>query len=189
MGGIKNKIAKKMHFIYQYTISSFCNVVEGIYIMRISHAYRRGSTCVRVNDGKNGEGGSKNTWSDDKCPDTHHSATTSRRVPQNRATMRPLVTIMLKCNLLITAAAPSRSLISPICTAVGERKQNGNERPVPPGRMIRDKEGSIGDAEGMATRDRDRERSRRKREREGRERTDNSGRDSGDTKRNKFRNR
>lgn len=125
---------------------------------------------MRVNNGKNGEGESKNT-SNDKCPGTHHSAMTSQRVPQNRATMRPLVTIMLKCNLLITAAAPSRSLISPICTAVGERKQNGNERPVPPGRMIRDKEGGIGDAEGMATRDRDRERRRRKRDRSTRERT------------------
>lgn len=92
------------------------------------------------------------------------TATTSRCVSQNRATMRPLVTIMLKCNLLITAAAPSRSLISPICTAVGERKQNGNERPVPPGRMIRDKEGGIGDAEGMAKRDRDREEEKKERE-------------------------
>lgn len=109
----------------------------------------------------------------DKCPDTHHGTTTSRRVPQNRATMRPLVTIMLKCNLLITAAAPSRSLISPICTAVGERKQNGNERPVPPGRMIRDKEGGIGDAEGMVKRDRGREEERVRE----RERTDNGGRD------------
>jgi len=40
-----------------------------------------------------------------------------------------------------------------LCTAVGERKQNGNERLVPPGRMIRDKEGGIGDVEGMAKRD------------------------------------
>lgn len=85
---------------------------------------------------------------------------------------------MLKCNLLITAAAPSRSLISPICTAVGERKQNRNERPVPPGRMIRDKEGGIGDAEGMAGGETEAESSERKRERvKERERTDNGGRD------------
>lgn len=132
------------------------------------------------NDGKNGEGESKNTWSMINAPTPitvqRHQR---RRVPQNRATMRPLVTIMLKCNLLITAAAPSRSLISPICTAVGERKQNRNERPVPPGRMIRDKEGGIGDAGGMARRERERESAR--------------GRtmvvETGDTKRNKFRNR
>lgn len=107
------------------------------HIIRAAHAYTHGPTCVRMNGG----GRQQKYLVHDKCPDTHHGATISRRVPQNRATMRPLVTIMLKCNLLITAAAPSRSLISPICTAVGERKQNGNERPVPPGRMIRDKEG------------------------------------------------
>lgn len=141
-----------MRFIYYYTISFFC---KGLYVIHYaSHTYTHRPTCVRVNDGKDGQGESKKYLVHDKCLDTHHGATTSRRVPQNRATMRPLVTIMLKCNLLITAAAPSRSLISPICTTVGERKQNGNERPVPPGRMIRDKEGGIGDAEGMAKRDR-----------------------------------
>lgn len=97
--------------------------------------------CARVNESKNGRNThrerererrrSKNAYlTHDECSDTHHGATTSQRVPQNRATMRPLVAIMLKCNLLITTAAPSRGLISPICTAVGERKQNGNERPV-----------------------------------------------------------
>lgn len=102
-----------------------------------THTRIRTATCARMNERKNGwkrereRGGSKNTYlAHDKCSDTHHGATTSQRVPQNRATMRPLVAIMLKCNLLITAAAPSRGLISPICTAVGERKQNGNERPV-----------------------------------------------------------
>lgn len=160
------------------------------HIIRASHAYTHGPTCVRMNGG----GRQQKYLVHDKCPDTHHGATISRRVPQNRATMRPLVTIMLKCNLLITAAAPSRSLISPICTAVGERKQNGNERPVPPGRMIRDKEGGIGDAKGMAKRDTERDQRRRRRGRgRGRRRERERGRtmvaETGDTKRNKFRNR
>lgn len=165
-----------------YTTSFVCDIAERIsHYTSLTRVYTHGPTCVRMNGG----GRQQKYLVHDKCPGTHHDATISRRVPQNRATMRPLVTIMLKCNLLITAAAPSRSLISPICTAVGERKQNGNERPVPPGRMIRDKEGGIGDAKGMAKRDTERDQ-RRRREREG-------GRtmvaETGDTKRNKFRNR
>lgn len=172
-----------------YTASFVCNIAERIsHYASLARVYTRGPTCVRMNGG----GRQQKYLVHDKCPDAHHGATISRRVPQNRATIRPLVTIMLKCNLLITAAAPSRSLISPICTAVGERKQNGNERPVPPGRMIRDKEGGIGDAKGMAKRDTERDQWRRRWGRGGRrerERGRTMVAETGDTKRNKFRNR
>jgi len=110
-------------------------------------------------------GRNKNAYlTHDECSDTHHGATTSQRVPQNRATMRPLVAIMLKCNLLITAAAPSRGLISPICTAVGERKQNGNERPVCLAGWFGIKRATLGMQKGRRT-DRDGE-IERKRERQ-----------------------
>lgn len=109
----------------------------------------------------------------DKCPDTHHGATTSRARPSkqsyNAASRNHYAKMQSPDN---RRAAPSRSLISPICTAVGERKQNGNERLVPPGWMIRDKEGSVG---GCRRGGEGREKEARERER-----TDNGGRETGE---------
>ena len=51
----------------------------------------------------------------DKCPDAHHS----RDARPSKRLQCILVPIMLKCNLLITAATSLRGLISPICTTVG----------------------------------------------------------------------
>lgn len=50
-----------MRFIYYYTISFLC---KGFYVIHYaSHVYTHRPTCVRVNDGKDGQGESKNTWS------------------------------------------------------------------------------------------------------------------------------
>lgn len=114
-----------MHFIYYNTFLQYRR--RTLYEFHTHGDVRESEREEKERDRER----NKNTYlAHDECSDTHHGATTSQRVPQNRATMQPLVTIMLKCNLLITATAPSRGLISPICTAVGERKQNGNERPV-----------------------------------------------------------